>query len=89
MLPILRDITIAATGVPQQLPNVPFQVEVDIYTNELTGNDLEISANSDFTEETVLVSFQYPFVYAVGEGGNLDKLWVQGTAGDTLSVVGV
>lgn len=89
MLPILRDITIAATGVPQQLPNVPFQVEVWLFTNNLTGTTVEISANSDFTKETVIIQYQYPLVYAVGSGGNLDQIWVQGTAGDVLSVAGV
>ena len=89
MLPILIDITIAATGVPQQLPDVPFQAEVWLSVNNLTGASVEVSANSDFTQDTVFVPYQIPFVYTVSNGGNLNQLWIQRTAGDVLSVLGV
>lgn len=87
MLPILMTITIAATNTPQQLPDVSFQNQVSLATNQLTAV-IELSESSYFIDNCIILSYQLPFVYISANNGNLNQLWIQGAAGDSISVAG-
>jgi|GEM_PF-6850259 hypothetical protein len=83
-------VTIAATNTPQVLPNNPFKGQIVLLTKSGNTASIEIGTASSVTTSTgaILAAGTSAPILAEGSNSNTNNIYIVGTMGDVLSVIG-
>jgi hypothetical protein len=88
MLPIALQVTIASTGVAQQLPANPLGIGYTFSAPSSNAQSVVAGNSSAVTSSTGYIISKGTSSPFVQFQGNTNSLWVVGTAADVISLIG-
>ena len=83
-------VTIAASATPQVLPNNPFKGKITLLAKSGNTASIEIGTAASVTTSTgaILEKGTSAIISAEGSNSNTNNIYIVGTSGDVLSVIG-
>lgn len=81
-------VAIVATGVPQNLPNVPVVNSITITAPSANSANVAVSPSPTETATTGYLLAAGASVTVPLRAGNLNAIWIVGTAGNIVSIIG-